>query len=267
MVRGCPLCDLNVLYLRSSRLTKQSTMLGDSSVTPNDSVSVVTSDQNSVAESQTRSRTGSTVWEDFQKIAGGKRRCKHCGSEFSGGTGTGTLAKHIKNHCQRYRPTQKTIMSAFQNGSKVIPAFSQLRSRGLLVDWIVQGQHSFSIIEEPAFRVLMESVNHKMQLFSADTVRRDVMKRFLQRKAKIKDYLKTITSRCSFTTDIWTSMQQVSYMAITLHFLDEDFNINAMLIGFGHLPSPHTGVCIAADLVKAFEDYDVDSQVLLIPEF
>ena len=38
--------------------------------------------------------------------------------------------------------------------------------------------------------------------------------------------------RVSLTTDLWTSVQNMSYMVITVHFIDSDWYLNMGIISF-----------------------------------
>jgi hypothetical protein len=66
---------------------------------------------------------------------------------------------------------------------------------------------------------------------------------------KSKDELKTIlndnSSKLSYTSDIWTSPTQEAYMAITAHFIDDNWDLQSFIIAFKFIPGSHTGVAMA----------------------
>ncbi|XP_058003917.1 zinc finger BED domain-containing protein RICESLEEPER 1-like [Hevea brasiliensis] len=75
------------------------------------------------------------------------------------------------------------------------------------------------------------------------TVRKDYFSAYDIEKKKVKDLLKHI-DKVSVTTDLWKSGQQVSYMVITAHFMDSNWNLQKCTLNFCDVPSPHTGVVI-----------------------
>ncbi|KAI7933739.1 hypothetical protein MJO28_001599 [Puccinia striiformis f. sp. tritici] len=48
----------------------------------------------------------------------------------------------------------------------------------------------------------------------------------------------------SLTTNLWTSSDLASYTVVTVHYIDEDFSLDKLIISFRPL-SPHTGQVIA----------------------
>jgi hypothetical protein len=48
-------------------------------------------------------------------------------------------------------------------------------------------------------------------------------------------------AKVSLALDCWTSPSQQAFMAITVYFIDKDWNYREMLLGFEPLHGPHTG--------------------------
>jgi len=61
--------------------------------------------------------------------------------------------------------------------------------------------------------------------------------------------------RFSYTTDIWTSNQNLGYICLTVHFIDENFNLHNFVIGFEVIPCPHSGVNIADAIFNISSEY------------
>ena len=69
---------------------------------------------------------------------------------------------------------------------------------------------------------------------------------YQQMKPKISELLLK-QRRISFTVDCWTSMTATGtgdYMAILAHFIDEDWTMKKVLVGFEPLKEKHTGKVI-----------------------
>ena len=69
----------------------------------------------------------------------------------------------------------------------------------------------------------------------------------------------------SSTTDIWTcSSQTLAYMAVTLHWIDESWEMNSLLIGFEQIIGLHDGESIANQFLGVFKLYDLQNSILSV---
>ncbi|KAH9734524.1 putative AC transposase [Citrus sinensis] len=67
---------------------------------------------------------------------------------------------------------------------------------------------------------------------SRRTIGKDVMDLFLEEKTMLKSLICNNKQRVSLTTDLWTSIKNMSYMVITAHFIDSDWCLNRRIISF-----------------------------------
>lgn len=73
----------------------------------------------------------------------------------------------------------------------------------------------------------------------------------------MKIFLKHNCQRVSLTTDCWTSQQQESYMIVTAHFIDNDWNLHKKIIAVFKVKS-HKGEEIGKHLQKVLLDWELD---------
>ena len=59
------------------------------------------------------------------------------------------------------------------------------------------------------------------------------------------------------TTDMWSSRTSEPYQSITVHFIDEDFNLKAHCLQAAYFPDDHIGGNIAADLREGLTSWDL----------
>jgi hypothetical protein len=99
-------------------------------------------------------------------------------------------------------------------------------------------------VENPEWRTLADRQNALFPLPSASTLSVRLDKR-------VKDlegtYLKDIVpgSKVALALDCWSSTGRLSFIAVTVYFIDKDWNHHEVLIGFEHLEGVHTGVELA----------------------
>jgi hypothetical protein len=78
----------------------------------------------------------------------------------------------------------------------------------------------------------------------------------------IRDIIKTIRDRgdiksVSFTTDIWTSRSQDSYISLTIHFIDRFWNLHRWTPFVKPFPERHTGKNISLGLEEMIQELNL----------
>lgn len=101
-----------------------------------------------------------------------------------------------------------------------------------LVEWIIFNQHPFTIVEEPKFIDYVHTLNPNAVLISADTIKKKIIDLYTDNIIKIQETFQDISGKISFTMDIWTSPSTKSFLAITGHYIDKDWNLKNTLIDF-----------------------------------
>ena len=66
----------------------------------------------------------------------------------------------------------------------------------------------------------------------------------------------------SLTTDTWTSIQNVSYLCLTTHFIDSNWNVHKRILNFTVVKS-HKGINIINIVDLCMEEWDL-SKVMCI---
>ena len=90
------------------------------------------------------------------------------------------------------------------------------------------------------------------------------MKFYEDDKEKIKNILKSISGKISFTTDCWTSPSSKSFMSITAHFIDDDWNLKHLLLDFIEINDSHTGQNLKNAFVLGLEKFSIENKVYLL---
>ena len=86
------------------------------------------------------------------------------------------------------------------------------------------------------------------------TVAKDIAKLYDEEKKKLKNVLQGC--RISVTTDTWTSIQNINYMCVTTHWIDDSWTLQKRIIGFFQIPN-HKGDTVAQELVNCFNEWGI----------
>ena len=76
-------------------------------------------------------------------------------------------------------------------------------------------------------------------------------------RGKVEQQLATI-DKCTMTTDMWTSShQQLSYISLTVHFVDADFKLHSLCLQTLEVPQDHNGESLYCVLSSMFQDWNI----------
>lgn len=68
----------------------------------------------------------------------------------------------------------------------------------------------------------------------------------------------------AFTLDGWTSPFQMSFLAITAHWINDDWEQEDITIGFEQLKGPHTGEALMDAFIIVVERFNLQRKVMSI---
>ena len=101
----------------------------------------------------------------------------------------------------------------------------------------------FRVVDVQGFKAFIKSLVPSFQMPSHQTVQRDVLKIYEDKKEKLKGLFNSCACGVSLTTDTWTSVQNLNYMTLTAHFVDNDWKLRKRIINFCQVPN-HKGETI-----------------------
>ena len=83
-----------------------------------------------------------------------------------------------------------------------------------------------------------------------NTIRSDIINIDEKEKEKLYAYFESTNARISFTSDMWTSDQNKSYMSLTCHFVNDKWNIQKQIINFRRVESSHTAEVFSKIIIE-----------------
>ncbi|XP_065851820.1 zinc finger BED domain-containing protein DAYSLEEPER-like isoform X2 [Euphorbia lathyris] len=104
--------------------------------------------------------------------------------------------------------------------------------RRSLAVFMVVGGLPFEMVEGNYFIELMSLVNPKLELPSSLNLSKYCYQMYLDEKLKLQKFMETNCQSVCLTTDTWTSVQELTYLGITAHFIDEDWKLHRKILYF-----------------------------------
>nr|KAJ0210245.1 hypothetical protein LSAT_V11C400197010 [Lactuca sativa] len=161
-----------------------------------------------------------------------KAQCQHCSRILTLSTknGTSSLGKHnVKISTFRTSQSDATTVSNWE--------FNQNTIRLALAKIIAIDEQPFSYIERDGFRYFCSVAVPQFCIPSRFIVARDISKVFLCETEQLRNTLKSLNSRIALTTDCWTSVQNLSYLCLTAHFIDDNWKLHKRILNFRNIDS------------------------------
>ncbi|CAH9100269.1 unnamed protein product [Cuscuta europaea] len=219
-----------------------------------------------------KKRKKSIYWEHFEQVDNnGYHNCKYCKKRIRAVVKNGTSG--MKNHlerCAEYPPTKdkKKRLVAFQSTTSLKDGtirtdnntelwhFCHESARRGLARMIIVDEFSFSIVEREGFRDFCKLLNPEFVVPSRRTVTRDCYALFIEERRKLKSSLSNLSCRVCLTTDTWTSGQNLSYMCLTVHFIDDEWKLHKRILNFCPIAG-HSGELIGKAVEKCLIEWEI----------
>ena len=112
---------------------------------------------------------------------------------------------------------------------------------------IIKDEFPFKFVESEGFQNFCSVMQTNFKKVSHNTAAREYVALYSNKKTKLKNLFKKSNQRLCLTTDTWTSLQNVSYMCLTAHFIDNDWKLHKRIINFCVISS-HKGEAIGKAL-------------------
>lgn len=91
---------------------------------------------------------------------------------------------------------------------------------------VAKHDYPFNTTELVYFQEYIRSINPTVKMFSRNIIKCNVLKLFIDMRAKVQDTLDCLSACVSLTTDLWTSeYQNIGYCCITCHYIDDDWKL------------------------------------------
>ncbi|CAB5396287.1 unnamed protein product [Rhizophagus irregularis] len=89
-----------------------------------------------------------------------------------------------------------------------------------------------------------------------------IMKKFENTQIQIKNYLQLSTSKISLTMDMWTTISSLGILAITIHFIKDDWQFDHFVLDILYIPLSHTALAIKDSIIKIVSELNIADRLI-----
>lgn len=143
----------------------------------------------------------------------------------------------IQTKYESYLPTKISVRSKNEMDKKLMGLF-------------IKDLQPFSLVDYYGFKEFISILNPGYQLPSRFVISKTLLPTIYEEcMNNVRQLINRGKTFC-ITTDAWTSINTVSYIGVTAHFVDEQFNLNSILLECSSSDLRHTSDNLAADLLS-----------------
>lgn len=222
-----------------------------------------------------RPKKTSNVWQHFNQLTTKEKNqvkvaCKFCKCIFSAASKNGT--SHLRRHLEKCpkranKDIEQFLVSDFAKGESNVMnyKFDNDELRRCIALFVVEGSHSFSIVEERGFRRMISRANPQFNAFSRHTLRRELLTLYVSERDRIKELMLNAKGHICLTTDNWRNEYTMEEdICITAHFVDSEWKLQKRILRFRALAPPYDGLCIADELFLCLTQWNIEHKILTI---
>lgn len=137
-------------------------------------------------------------------------------------------------------------------------------SRQLLVEFILDNNQAFNILNCKSFRRLLYSLDKNFVIPCDKTVKTMINNAYTWGSEQLTELLRSDCIAASITTDFWTSRAKHGYIAVTCSWVSIDWKLKEALLILQQVPYPHTGEIISRLLTEIFKKWNLEKKVIAL---
>nr|XP_028557489.1 nucleolar protein 9 isoform X2 [Podarcis muralis]XP_028557490.1 nucleolar protein 9 isoform X2 [Podarcis muralis]XP_028557491.1 nucleolar protein 9 isoform X2 [Podarcis muralis] len=166
-----------------------------------------------------------------------------------------SASEPAKTHVEIPRKRQKTLLD-FQPLSFETPrSCSQA-----ITEYLATCMQSYNIVDHPKFIQMVNTLNPRYQLPSrkyfatkgVPTLYNDTVEKMRREIGRVKE------SELVITTDCWTSVGGTPFLAVTVHFISDEWKLINAFLGCKHFLKDHTSDNLCEMLADTLSEWDID---------
>ncbi|KAF6527938.1 hypothetical protein HZS61_008243 [Fusarium oxysporum f. sp. conglutinans] len=147
----------------------------------------------------------------------------------------------------------------------LIKRFDKTVFQQKLVNWIVNSNQSFSIVNDQDLRDIFNYLNPSVEITKANitdvTVRAIAEREFTNNMERVKDALRKSPGQIHIQYDGWKSGNRHALYGITCVFRDPNNRPQKCVLGLPELTDRHTGENIAGQIIEIIREYEISDKL------
>ncbi|KAG8410272.1 hypothetical protein J3458_022543 [Metarhizium acridum] len=149
--------------------------------------------------------------------------------------------------------------------NRLVQGFDRKHFQRLLLEWIIEENHSFSVCEQERLRRIFEYLNPLVKITDANitrsTIRRKILSAYETHKNKVIEVLRQSSGQIHVSFDGWKSGNRHNLYGIACFFRDENSQPRKLVLGVPELQTRHFGHNIATEILDVLDAYGIQDRI------
>lgn len=174
-------------------------------------------------------------------------------------------SRSIRNTIELNVPAKKPKQTSIANFiPKKINATQKQQIDQAFLKLFYKDFQPFSIVEDTGFCEFVHFLNPSYEIPTRKTISQNLIPATYEKcRAVVLEAIKTVNKIC-LTVDSWTSSINEGYLAVTGHYITDDFVLNSVLLDCLLIEGSHTSEHLASEILKIINKYGISNKVQVI---
>jgi len=137
---------------------------------------------------------------------------------------------------------KQMLLGGSSSGDSKVFRFDQQVSHQKLAKLLISAKLPFKIVEHPAFIKFVKSL--QVALVRRQKIRNDCIALFVEERKKLHAMFKYLKACVSYLLICGHLINHLGYVAITAHYINDDFVLKKKILAFKRVSNPHTSFAI-----------------------
>jgi hypothetical protein len=205
-------------------------------------------------------KSSSNIWSHAKRI-NDTAKCNLCDEiVLAKGGNTSTIKRHlvaIHNIDVDKADTATRPITGYLTPTRQV--MSKARSAEIdrhIAAFVARDGRPISTVEGDGFVALMNFLEPDYVVKSRTTTTVHIKRMYNDGATQLKS-LSSQAIYVAFTTDLWTSVQNIAYMCVTAHWLSPDWELRSAILETREMAEKHTGVNLSIRLAEVAEAWGI----------
>ncbi|CAG5046036.1 unnamed protein product [Parnassius apollo] len=169
---------------------------------------------------------------------------------------------HISLPLTSHGPPKQSTMTEFIHKPVPVKKINEIDKQ--IIKIIVKNYHPFSLVEQPEIKELFAMIIPGYSLPTRKTVSNSLLPKMYQEcLEKVQVNIDSAWAVC-LTTDSWTSINNVSFVSVTAHYLDNTYIMRSYLLDCFSFSDRHTAENLCQSLQAKIVEWKIQNKVVAV---
>lgn len=196
-------------------------------------------------------------------IAENENKCNDVDVELRSNQGSSSDERNTV--CSSKKPKlQQSSLDFYSNSKNKYPANSSIAKSltDKLAIMIAKDMQPLSVVENVGFINFQQALNPRYIMPTRKSIRVSIENLYEVLKNKLSLQLQTVNTDVHLTTDMWTDTNKfISYMAVTCHYIDDDFKLQRYTLQTKDFSEKHTAQNIKKALIDCCNNWKITDKI------